>query len=500
MKIIEENGRLTIDKREVDELIAAKNFIGLNHSPRAEKVIVSLTSYKPRILDVKYTIYSLLNQTFPPDLLILWLDEDSFPQREKNLPRDLLELRAFGLTIDWCENLRPYKKLIPALKKFPDDIIVTADDDIFYRPDWLKILYDEHIKNPDCFISHFCNGMRLDTSGRIYPRENWHPMFKPVIPSPPKFTNSFGTGGGVLLKRALLYADVLRHDLFMNLSPIDDEAWFWSMAVLNGTKTKIPIGAQNKLIYVDVDTQVNGETLWSVNKTQSDVQLRQIVEHYPALLDILIRETVESKPLISVVAPVKNPDALGACVENIFWQSFPDFELIVVNCGARVNLPPLPTNFRVVNYPGGSIVDALNLGLRKATGDYVLFKDENFILPNDALDLAAQAADDSKADVIHFAGHIQLAGNGGNFVADDAPELRRDVPTIFDVPEQLRGVMWLQGKLSRRLGTKIFRRDFLTAHGLTFGNDITDFMFRALVAAERYMLVPQAFGFFKEAT
>lgn len=78
MNLIKRNGQLGIDKREIDRLIAAKKFIGLNRSPRAEKVIVSLTSYKPRIKDVKYTIYSLLNQTFAPDKLILWLDEDSF--------------------------------------------------------------------------------------------------------------------------------------------------------------------------------------------------------------------------------------------------------------------------------------------------------------------------------------------------------------------------------------------------------------------------------------
>lgn len=174
MKLIQKNGMIGIDKAEIDELLAAKKFIGLNKSPRAEKVIVSLTSYDLRINEAKYAIYSLLNQSFPPDKLILWLDEDSFPRREKDLPRDLLELRDFGLTIDWCENLRSYKKLIPALEKYPDDIIVTADDDIFYRPDWLKILYDAHLKEPDCVVAHRAHRIRLDAQGNIYPYNLWH--------------------------------------------------------------------------------------------------------------------------------------------------------------------------------------------------------------------------------------------------------------------------------------------------------------------------------------
>lgn len=200
MQLIEKQGRLGIDKKEIDALIAKKKFIGLNRSPRPEKVIVSLTSYKPRINDVKYTIYSLLNQTFPPDKLILWLDEDSFPQREKNLPRDLLKLKSFGLTIDWCENLRPYKKLIPALEKYPEDIIVTADDDIFYRPDWLKILYDEHTENPDCIVAHYNNRIRIDNLGEIYPFSSWHHLFTPAPSSIPAFANSAGTGGGLTIK------------------------------------------------------------------------------------------------------------------------------------------------------------------------------------------------------------------------------------------------------------------------------------------------------------
>lgn len=266
------------------------------------------------------------------------------------------------------------------------------------------------------------------------------------------------------------------------------------MAVLNDTKTRIPLGAMNKIISVLRD----GETLWSENKFKKDLWLKNIIEHYPALLDKLIREAVDSKPYLTVIAPVKNPANLQACVDNIFRQKFPDYELIVINLGARMNLPPLPINFRVINYPGGSLVDAFNLGLRKASGDYILFKGENSILPNDALDVAAHTAYTSNADVIHFAGHVRVIGNDGSLILDDAPELRRDRPVYLDAVTQRRAVLWLQNKLSKQLDTKIFRRDFLTDNKLTFGGDTAEFMFQALTRAEKYLLVPQAFGLFKE--
>ena len=101
MRLIRKRGKVEIDRAEIDELLAARKFIGLNKSPRSEKVIVSLTSYLPRIHDVKYTIYSLLNQNFPPDELILWLDEDSMRIYQsgncsKNWHR-LLTILGFGL-------------------------------------------------------------------------------------------------------------------------------------------------------------------------------------------------------------------------------------------------------------------------------------------------------------------------------------------------------------------------------------------------------------------
>lgn len=284
----------------------------------------------------------------------------------------------------------------------------------------------------------------------------------------------------------------MRRDLFKELSPNADDIWFWAMAVLNGTKIRIPAAAQSSLIYVDVAVQQSGETLWQENvvKGKNDIQLRKVLEHYPALLERLIREAAESKPYLSVVMPVKNPANVSACIQNIFAQNFPDFELILINLGTRVEVPTLPTNFRVVNYPGGSIGDALNLGLRKAEGDYVLFAGENVVFPQGALDIAAQTADKLNADVIHFAAHIKIEGNNGRFILDDAPELKRDTPTLFDAPKQIRAALWFQNKLSRRLDTKIFKRDFLLKHGITFGNDLADFSFQALTQVDKYLIAP----------
>ena len=45
-----------------------------------------------------------------------------------------------GLEIRECDNLRSFKKLVPALQTFPNAFIVTADDDLYFAPNWLETL------------------------------------------------------------------------------------------------------------------------------------------------------------------------------------------------------------------------------------------------------------------------------------------------------------------------------------------------------------------------
>jgi hypothetical protein len=89
------------------------------------------------------TIQSILNQTYKPDFVVIQLAEEEFPNKEKDLPKNLLKLRQFGLKIKWNKvNYKPYNKLIPTIKEYPNDIIVTVDDDIIYDKNMIKRLWN----------------------------------------------------------------------------------------------------------------------------------------------------------------------------------------------------------------------------------------------------------------------------------------------------------------------------------------------------------------------
>ena len=118
-------------------------------------IIISLTSYPARINTVHTVINSLLNQNMKPYKIILWLAKPQFPNENKDLSQNLLNLIEKGLTIEYYErDIKSYKKLIPTLKKYPNNIIVTADDDIIYDKDWLEKLYKTYLKYPKDIIAH----------------------------------------------------------------------------------------------------------------------------------------------------------------------------------------------------------------------------------------------------------------------------------------------------------------------------------------------------------
>ena len=131
------------------------------------KIIASLTSWTKRIGTAHLAIQTILNQTRQPDLTVLYLATDEFPRREDDLPRELLALRSERFEIRWTKNLRSYKKLIPALKDFPDDIIITFDDDLLFRPELVERLLIGYKKYPALIQCHRITNISFDEAGNV---------------------------------------------------------------------------------------------------------------------------------------------------------------------------------------------------------------------------------------------------------------------------------------------------------------------------------------------
>lgn len=95
----------------------------------------------------------------------------------------------------------------------------------------------------------------------------------------------------------------------------------------------------------------------------------------------------------SLIVPVYNVENyLKKCLDSIARQSYNDFEVIVVNDGSPDNSQAIIDEYvkkdeRIKSYikPNGGLSDARNFGVKKVTGDYILFVDSDDYIEQDLL-------------------------------------------------------------------------------------------------------------------
>jgi glycosyltransferase involved in cell wall biosynthesis len=258
--------------------------VGITKTKRTPGIIVSLTSFPARIKTAHLAISTLLTQSLKPDEVILWLAESQFPGKERDLPEELLGLQKYGLTIDWYEDLKSYKKLIPALERYPNDIIVTVDDDVYYSRKSIEKLFQSYLSDKNSI--HCLRGRRasLDNNQEITPYRDWELVSSYMAAS---YLNVSTGVGGVLYPPHCLHPDAVNVNLIQKLAPTNDDIWFWAMAVLNGTKTII---LSNNTPYPDYIEGTQDNSLWVMYNQYGEIdeQLANILRHYPSIKPTLL--------------------------------------------------------------------------------------------------------------------------------------------------------------------------------------------------------------------
>ncbi len=286
-------GLKTINKAQIDAAIRAGQLKGMV-SPRVgqERVIVSLTSFPARLEEVHYTLYSLLNQDLPLTAIKLWLIEEEYdrPRSVDSLPASLREMQQYGVEICWVRGrIRSYAKLLPTLAAEPEAVIITADDDVYYPPDWASRLYREHLAHPQDIIAHRAHLVSYGTDRQMADYNAWPHC---IAGGNCRYANFLTGVGGVLYPPHSLHPDVMKRELYQKLAPKADDIWFWAMAVRNHWKIRIPEDAEKDLVYDSQEMQ-EGENRLSLDNTErgaNDVQMRAVLDAYPEIEEILQQE------------------------------------------------------------------------------------------------------------------------------------------------------------------------------------------------------------------
>lgn len=199
----------------------------------ASPLVISLTSYPPRFARLHLVLRSLLAQSVAADRVILWLDEG----HEALLPP---EVTALPVEVRICPNWRSYKKIVPTLLECPDSHIVTADDDVYYGPDWLAGLVAGAGAG---VVGHRAHRVTLH-DGRPAPYGAW----RRNLDAPETGPLVFPTGvGGVLYAPGVFHPDVTDAALFQALAPSADDVWLYWMHRLRGSRPE-KIGGRFRII------------------------------------------------------------------------------------------------------------------------------------------------------------------------------------------------------------------------------------------------------------
>ncbi|MBQ0087737.1 MAG: hypothetical protein KBT27_00170 [Prevotellaceae bacterium] len=212
-----------LKKKRIGEAIKKLPDGLLSHNFSNNDIVCSVTSYGKRVSDaLPYMLYSLFIQTQLPKKVVVYLDNEHW--NDKQLPTLLKKLQQVGVEFHYCEDLRSYKKLIPALRMFPDNPIITLDDDFYYYPQYIEHMTAAYEHSDKRTVLGQWGCIPEKRNGKYIPYNEWKDCKYGNEHSPISFF-----GCCCCYPPHIFDGEILKSDIFMKLCPTADDIWFWAM-------------------------------------------------------------------------------------------------------------------------------------------------------------------------------------------------------------------------------------------------------------------------------
>jgi glycosyltransferase involved in cell wall biosynthesis len=150
-------------------------------------------------------------------------------------------------------------------------------------------------------------------------------------------------------------------------------------------------------------------------------------------------------PLISIITIVKNQEKyLEDCIQSVMEQTYPHIEYIIIDGQSTDNTVEIIKKYQKrinfwVSEPDNGISDAMNKGLNKATGDFVLFihGDDYLINPN-CIQNVVDKINSNQGDILAFG------------ILFETPNSKKEYYPIWDARMYLRMKLPHQGIVCKR--------------------------------------------------
>ena len=191
----------------------------------------------------------------------------------------------------------------------------------------------------------------------------------------------------------------------------------------------------------------------------------------------------ESTPFVSIIIPAYNAErTIAQCVESITGQSFDDMEIIIIDDGSSDNTGNICDGLakqirflEVFHTENRGVAHARNLGIRKASGEYMWFIDADDFIADNALTVLSSYAKNSNVDCILF-DSVRFYADGrevcspmfcGEFETNQSKDIE-DIQKFFLYPFSSK---LYNSKISTGYvapWSKFIRRDVITRNAIVF--------------------------------
>lgn len=189
-----------------------------------------------------------------------------------------------GLEINYCEDYWSFKKIIPTLRRFPEAVIITVDDDCLYNFDMLENMILAYKQDSKSIWGNVMHDITFDSSNNIKSYMDWDRTIENTDePSNLHFITSVG---GVLYPPHSLHPDVLRDEIFMDICKTNDDIWCYVMALLAGTPIRKVHTHSNtgneylSVIEVQSSSLESENTNYGAHYCKNDEMIKTVFERY----------------------------------------------------------------------------------------------------------------------------------------------------------------------------------------------------------------------------
>ena len=246
----------------------------VKNGKREQRIIVSMTSYGERLKTVHLSLDTIFHQTVKPDKIVLCVSEKEYtvlPEKLKTLERKgKIELLA-------VEDLRAHTKYFYTMQKYPDDIVITVDDDVLYRHDLVERLYAAHKLYPDCVCAIRVHRIKLDEDGEPLPYTEWKLRSTEYLLQPRNDYLATGVGG-VLYPPHLFGQEIFNVQLIKELCYYADDIWLKIMELRSNVR--VVLADNDPTLTYTEGTQEGGLFNTNVGENRNDLQFNALLDHY----------------------------------------------------------------------------------------------------------------------------------------------------------------------------------------------------------------------------